>query len=459
MTRFLLLFLFSGLLTAANAQNFCKKASVYFDLNRSEVKPEMLRRIDSLFSTLNGQTVVAELYGYADSLASADYNQRLSGKRTAAVKAYITQKYPSAVRYTEMNLGEDKAGSGDPSRDRRVDLFLVPVSGDQLVLDTGNETVELPIDYFEPCGICSSRPTVEGIYTDAEAGAAGMRFETNDGDQLITAGTVNFNFNPCDPAKKTTNKRICMSVRTSSLDRDMKIWEPDTINGIIYWKESTIQPEFDAVNMRYRFCGPFWGPVNVDKRFPREPGGWIIFPFTQVKSTFYTAKMQRINVTPEDTIPYSRKDAQKTVVSVGKAGERLFFLKENLLVLTQLIDTTTPYNIEQVFRVPADYYEEFIFSDTVVKVRFGRKTKATQFGFYLADMNEFIPVTRSKNKRHYVTAKPITDCVPAIVKGTALYVLDTKQTVFKYRKHQQIYTARISKKKMQVFRREKAWIS
>jgi outer membrane protein OmpA-like peptidoglycan-associated protein len=98
---FLLFFLS---VSAAYSQNFCKKASVYFDLNRSELSLEMLGRIDQLFEAMNGQTVVAELYGYSDSLASAGYNLRLSEKRTAAVKAFIQQKYSTAIRFTEKNL-------------------------------------------------------------------------------------------------------------------------------------------------------------------------------------------------------------------------------------------------------------------------------------------------------------------------------------------------------------------
>jgi outer membrane protein OmpA-like peptidoglycan-associated protein len=64
-TLYIIFFLLFCLTT--EAQNFCKKTSIYFDLNKSDLTVQANAKIDSLLNVLNGTSYFIELYGYADS--------------------------------------------------------------------------------------------------------------------------------------------------------------------------------------------------------------------------------------------------------------------------------------------------------------------------------------------------------------------------------------------------------
>jgi len=78
-------------------------ADALFDFNKSNLRPEGKKKLDDVIAKtgkLNLEVVVA--VGHADRIGSAAYNQKLSEKRAAAVKAYMVSKGVPANRiYTE----------------------------------------------------------------------------------------------------------------------------------------------------------------------------------------------------------------------------------------------------------------------------------------------------------------------------------------------------------------------
>ena len=189
------------------AQNVCKKTSVYFDVDQFNLSSGALSIIDSVVQLYNDKRLFVELYGYADSSASSDHNLKLAQNRIASVKTYIQTKYKKDFIVQEKNFGEEFNTHVFDNQwmDRRVDIFIFPVSNNKIVLNsiTQNETIEVPIDYFEPCGVCASNVSIKAYYTDSSANEASIRFSTASGNELVTAGTIKLQSDPCN---QLTNK-------------------------------------------------------------------------------------------------------------------------------------------------------------------------------------------------------------------------------------------------------------
>src|SRR5690606_39924189 len=85
-------------------------ADTFFDFDKAVVKPEGKARLDDLVGKLQGVTLeVIIAVGHTDSIGSDAYNQRLSVRRAAAVKAYPVSKGIEANRiYTEGKGEKDR---------------------------------------------------------------------------------------------------------------------------------------------------------------------------------------------------------------------------------------------------------------------------------------------------------------------------------------------------------------
>ena len=118
-------------------------ADALFDFNKSNLRADGKKALDEVIaktSKLNLEVVVA--VGHADRIGSAKYNQKLSEKRAAAVKAYMVSKGVPANRvYTEGKGSKQpvtKPGQcKDPKSakvikclqpDRRVDIEIIGTS-------------------------------------------------------------------------------------------------------------------------------------------------------------------------------------------------------------------------------------------------------------------------------------------------------------------------------------------
>lgn len=76
--------------TAAAQQNTA--FTVHFDLDKWNLTQDALASLDSFMATHKNDTTTIKLYGHTDIMASYEYNDALSMKRTAAVKNYLVQK-------------------------------------------------------------------------------------------------------------------------------------------------------------------------------------------------------------------------------------------------------------------------------------------------------------------------------------------------------------------------------
>lgn len=112
-------------------------ADTFFDFNKSVLKPDAKTKLDDLVSKIQGinlEVVIA--VGHTDSVGSDAYNQKLSVRRSEAVKAYLVSKGIEANRvYTEgkgekQPIAPNKLANGKDNpegraKNRRVEIEVV----------------------------------------------------------------------------------------------------------------------------------------------------------------------------------------------------------------------------------------------------------------------------------------------------------------------------------------------
>ncbi len=106
-------------------------ADAFFDFDKSVLKPEGRAKLDDLVSKMKGinlEVIIA--VGHTDSVGSDAYNQRLSVRRSEAVKAYLVSKGVERNRvYTEgkgekQPVADNKTAEGR-AKNRRVEIEVV----------------------------------------------------------------------------------------------------------------------------------------------------------------------------------------------------------------------------------------------------------------------------------------------------------------------------------------------
>ncbi|MDO8386234.1 MAG: OmpA family protein, partial [Polaromonas sp.] len=106
-------------------------ADAFFDFDKSVLKPEGKAKLDDLVGKIKGinlEVIIA--VGHTDAVGSDSYNQKLSVRRSEAVKAYLVSKGVEQNRvYTEgkgekQPVADNKTGEGR-AKNRRVEIEVV----------------------------------------------------------------------------------------------------------------------------------------------------------------------------------------------------------------------------------------------------------------------------------------------------------------------------------------------
>jgi len=106
-------------------------ADAFFDFDKSVIKPVGKEKLDDLISKIkdiNLEVIIA--VGHTDSVGSDTYNQKLSVRRSEAVKAYLVSKGIEKNRvYTEgkgekQPVADNKTAEGR-AKNRRVEIEVV----------------------------------------------------------------------------------------------------------------------------------------------------------------------------------------------------------------------------------------------------------------------------------------------------------------------------------------------
>jgi OOP family OmpA-OmpF porin len=104
------------------------QADALFDFDKSVIRPDGRNSIDEALAKLNGvdlEMVIAT--GHTDSIGTDAYNQKLSERRAAAVKAYLVSKGIPASKVTTIGKGESQPVATNKTKEgrqknRRVDI-------------------------------------------------------------------------------------------------------------------------------------------------------------------------------------------------------------------------------------------------------------------------------------------------------------------------------------------------
>ena len=110
-------------------------ADAFFDFDKSVLKPEGRAKLDDLVSKMQGLNLeVIIAVGHTDSVGGDAYNQRLSVRRSEAVKTYLVSKGVEKNRvYTEgkgekQPVADNKTAEGR-AKNRRVEIEVVGTRG------------------------------------------------------------------------------------------------------------------------------------------------------------------------------------------------------------------------------------------------------------------------------------------------------------------------------------------
>jgi len=106
-------------------------ADVLFDFDKAVVKAEGQKKLDELvgkMKAINLEVIIA--IGHTDSIGSDAYNQKLSMRRSQAVKAYLVSKGIEANRIYTEGKGEKQPVASNATKEgreknRRVDIEVV----------------------------------------------------------------------------------------------------------------------------------------------------------------------------------------------------------------------------------------------------------------------------------------------------------------------------------------------
>lgn len=112
-------------------QKVTLSAETLFDFDKTAIKPEGRRSLDEMvakIALIDLEVIIA--IGHTDSIGSDAYNQRLSTRRAAAVKAYLVGKGIAANRITAEGRGEKQPVADNKTREgrarnRRVELEVI----------------------------------------------------------------------------------------------------------------------------------------------------------------------------------------------------------------------------------------------------------------------------------------------------------------------------------------------
>ena len=106
-------------------------ADAFFDFDKAVLKPEGKAKLDDMVSKIGGLNLeVVIAVGHTDSVGTDAYNQKLSVRRSEAVKAYLVSKGVEKNRIYTEGKGEKQPVADNKSKDgraknRRVEIEVV----------------------------------------------------------------------------------------------------------------------------------------------------------------------------------------------------------------------------------------------------------------------------------------------------------------------------------------------
>ncbi len=108
------------------AEKITLAADTLFDFDKATLRPAGMKALDELAAKVKDiklEVIIA--VGHADRVGSDDYNQKLSEKRAASVKAYLVSKGMEANRIYAEGKGEKQPVTGDKCKGDKKSKALI----------------------------------------------------------------------------------------------------------------------------------------------------------------------------------------------------------------------------------------------------------------------------------------------------------------------------------------------
>ncbi len=105
--------------------------NIFFDFNKSTLKPESFKELNKLVDFLNSnEDISIEISGHTDNIGSQDYNWTLSNDRARAVADYLASKIINSSRISYKGYGStipisDNAKEEGRANNRRVEFKIL----------------------------------------------------------------------------------------------------------------------------------------------------------------------------------------------------------------------------------------------------------------------------------------------------------------------------------------------
>ncbi|HEX2543219.1 MAG TPA: OmpA family protein [Caldimonas sp.] len=125
----------AAVVPAPTSEKVTFAADAFFDFDKAVLKPEGRAKLDDLVSKMSGLNLeVIIAVGHTDSIGTDSYNQRLSIRRSEAVKSYLVSKGVEKNRVYTEGKGEkqpvaDNRTSEGRAKNRRVEIEVVGTRG------------------------------------------------------------------------------------------------------------------------------------------------------------------------------------------------------------------------------------------------------------------------------------------------------------------------------------------
>lgn len=400
--KYLISFLILFAHFSLHAQDLCKPTSVFFDLNKSELKTVGKEVIDSLVETMNGADFILEIYGYTDTSNTAEYNRKLSQSRIDAVLSYLKAKNVLPKEIRTFNEGEDFNSSNLSKHadfQRRVDIYLTLMEGNNVVFKSpAGVVIKRDIASFGDCGVCALKPKMKFLQTENDANANGIDLLTDKGERLITYGMVLFDIDTCASVSDEEQEKIetCMEIPTSTWNNQVKLFKLVEQSGNDNWRLLDETIIYDSIAQIARFCSRerrincdqiLDGSGNLDLILPPESqiGKSFFLHYLQSKPERLFNDTMRFPQGIETVISYFKKDSDWYLFRESASKIQKWYLNRDSVSPSACIVYISDYLIAS----PKQELELKVKLDNVEKI-----------GYYHADFDLFIPFERAADNTY-----------------------------------------------------------